>query len=295
LNTSAKSRRSQSRAPEFYDHLVWERSPYTGVLLPPVRKVSKHTLVSEPRIIVDTNYIGEANRAGFGRTRSARGRAAVRGALAWRIVVACALVLGLTGWILSRTVSDPSGVEATVSPVRYNTKSSDITEKKTLSRVEGRVSSPVESRLIPETNVEDAPSKRNTEPSNGDVTDVPLPPVPDQVDMQQYHALLDQVKDNATKGQRIALLRDAIVLNPKGDEALARLSILLMESPKTREEALSLAERAAAANDKNAMAWLAIGYIAQMNGKSGEARAAYQRCAAAPGPMRYVRDCRSLM
>jgi hypothetical protein len=43
------------------------------------------------------------------------------------------------------------------------------------------------------------------------------------------------------------------------------------------------------------MAWLAIGYIKQLNGSMKEAREAYGKCARAPGPRKYVRDCRSLI
>jgi tetratricopeptide (TPR) repeat protein len=184
-----------------------------------------------------------------------------------------------------------------MSSMRYNVESADITKKELIPQYAERIMASADPNPVSKNIIDDTPLKKNNSPAppKGDIADAPPPPTPDQVDMEQYHALLEKVKGNASNSRQIALLRDAIVLNPDGDEALARLSILLMDSPKTRQEALSLAERAAAANEENAMAWLVIGYIAQMNGKSGEARAAYQRCAAAPGPMRCVRDCRSLM
>lgn len=110
-----------------------------------------------------------------------------------------------------------------------------------------------------------------------------------------YEALLAKAKSARGGKARIGLLREAIGVNPRGDEALAELALLLMELPKTRKEALDLAERAAAVNSQNATAWLVVGYVRQLEGNMVEARKAYAQCAQAQGPKKYVRECRGLM
>jgi hypothetical protein len=142
------------------------------------------------------------------------------------------------------------------------------------------------------------PPKKNEsekEPLPASVESKPVVPIPDAPSDQGYETLLKKALSASSVALRVALLREAIAVNPVGDEALAQLSLRLMESSKSRSEALALAKRAVAANDDNAMAWLAIGFIHQMRGKPNEARKAYRRCAASSGPKRYIRDCRRLI
>ncbi|MCU0660849.1 MAG: DUF4388 domain-containing protein [Myxococcota bacterium] len=95
--------------------------------------------------------------------------------------------------------------------------------------------------------------------------------------------------------QQVPLLREAMVLNPQNDEAPARLAIALMEGAKTRAEALMLGQQAVGLNPQNAMAWLAIGYIHQLEGRVHDSQAAYKRCAESEGHKRYVNECKKLV
>jgi tetratricopeptide (TPR) repeat protein len=102
----------------------------------------------------------------------------------------------------------------------------------------------------------------------------------------------------AAKGpaaKRAERLREAIAVYPERDEAMARLSLMLMERRNARDEALTLAIRAAELNPGNAMAWLVIGYIHQMSGNARRAREAYVKCANAEGPKKFARDCKHLI
>jgi tetratricopeptide (TPR) repeat protein len=110
----------------------------------------------------------------------------------------------------------------------------------------------------------------------------------------QYDEVLAQAKKERKRKVKQELLRQAIELNPNGDEALASLALMLMERGKTREEALDLASRAVEANPDNGLAWLVIGYVKQVVGKAAEARDAYRKCAGCSGPKRYVNECRQL-
>ncbi len=134
-----------------------------------------------------------------------------------------------------------------------------------------------------------------TDGVKGDISDVAEGAEEGSQSPDGYEALLKKAKKARRGKARIAFLREAIEANPKGDEALASLSVLLMDLPKSRKEALELAERAVSVNDQNAAAWLVIGYIKQMGGAMVEAKEAYGKCAAAPGPKRYVRECRRLI
>ena len=115
-----------------------------------------------------------------------------------------------------------------------------------------------------------------------------------EVDLAAYEQLLADAKKKGGK-KRVALLRQAIEVNPKGDKALSELAMLLMEGRKTRDEALSLAQRAVQANHENGQAWLIIGYIYQITGKRAESREAYKKCSECPGPKRYTIECRRLL
>ncbi len=110
-------------------------------------------------------------------------------------------------------------------------------------------------------------------------------------DLGAYEDLLAQAKRKPRK-KKVELLRQAIVANPQGDVALAELAVIFMEGKKTREEALDYGLRAVAANPDNAQAWLAIGYIYQLNNNRAQSKDAYRKCAACSGPRMYVRDCK---
>lgn len=109
-----------------------------------------------------------------------------------------------------------------------------------------------------------------------------------------YDELLAQAKKARGK-KRTGLLRKAIASDPNGYEAMARLSILLMERKTTRAEALELASKSTELNPDNGMAWLAVGYVHQLDGNKAEANKAYRKCAESTGPKNYVRDCRAML
>jgi DNA-binding response OmpR family regulator len=110
----------------------------------------------------------------------------------------------------------------------------------------------------------------------------------------EYADLLEKAK-NAGRRRKIEFLREAVAMNPRGDEALANLATMLAESKKTRAEALFLAKRAAEINSGNAAAWLAIGYIHQLEGDKEASQKAYEKCAACIGPKMYVKECAQLI
>ncbi len=116
-----------------------------------------------------------------------------------------------------------------------------------------------------------------------------------QEDLAEYDALITRVKKIGGRVKKMVLLREALAVYPHGDDALAQLAILLMDGKKTRNEALGLAERAAQINPDNARAWLAIGYINQLEFKKQESLNAYERCATTSGPKLYVNECRTLL
>ena len=100
--------------------------------------------------------------------------------------------------------------------------------------------------------------------------------------------------NRAGKAKKLKLLKEVLTLDATNDEALAMLSIELLERKQTRDEAEDYAKRALAVNPGNAMAWLAAGYIHQLNGNADEAKKAYSRCSQCSGPAKYVRECRNL-
>jgi tetratricopeptide (TPR) repeat protein len=110
----------------------------------------------------------------------------------------------------------------------------------------------------------------------------------------RYDELMEQVRKARGRKAKEELLRQAIEVNPKGDDALATLAMMLMERGKTRDEALGLAKRAVEVNPDNGLAWLVIGYVKQVVGKAAEAKDAYRKCAGCSGPKKYVRECRLL-
>ncbi|MCP4677546.1 MAG: hypothetical protein GY854_18940 [Deltaproteobacteria bacterium] len=108
-----------------------------------------------------------------------------------------------------------------------------------------------------------------------------------------YDHLLARAKKEGGE-KKIELLREAITVNPDGDKALATLATLLMEKKDTRAEALSFAKRATKVNPDNGMAWLAIGYVHQLQDEKVTSKEAFKKCAACSGPKIYTRECARL-
>ncbi len=271
------------RPSEYYDQLVWERSPFTGMLVSPSSRISE-ALIREPRIIIDTDYAAEAATVPQERLFSRK---------LWKTVGIAACALLFAGWLVN-SWSPHQAAAKTAPPPHARTpetaKSAAVSEKPSKPVPQRPVAAKKTAASISEP--EEMPVEEPAPQPAKAAAPAAAPPSVD--DNAQYQALLEEAKKSSQRKQ-IRLLKEAIVLNPDGDEALAKLSILLMEAPKTRREALTFAERAADANEHNAMAWLAIGYIHQMTGNPGQAKAAYLKCAAAPGPKRFVRDCRGLI
>ena len=119
------------------------------------------------------------------------------------------------------------------------------------------------------------------------------PPAPAAVG--NYEEQLAAAKNTRGLAKRIAAFREVIATNPRGDQALAELAMLLMERKKTRAEALDLATRATEINPDNGMAWLVVGYVNQLDGKRAAAKDAYRKCAGASGPKKYVFECKRLV
>lgn len=142
--------------------------------------------------------------------------------------------------------------------------------------------------------VEPAPAAEEPAPEPEVVEEPAVAEPPPQTETAGYDDLLAQAKKQRNRRQKEELLRQAIELNPQGDEALATLAMLLMERSKTRDEALGLAARAVETNPDNGLGWLVIGYVKQIVGKVAEAKEAYRKCAGCSGPKRYVVECRRL-
>jgi CheY-like chemotaxis protein len=111
---------------------------------------------------------------------------------------------------------------------------------------------------------------------------------------EDYEELLAKAKKAGRKAKQIALLKEALAAYPEGDKANALLATLLMEGKGTRDEALGYAKTAVATNPDNGMAWLAVGYVHQLNGDGSNSKAAYKKCAACSGPRMYVNECKRL-
>ncbi|MCP4605490.1 MAG: hypothetical protein GY847_34050 [Proteobacteria bacterium] len=134
---------------------------------------------------------------------------------------------------------------------------------------------------------------RDTESTNEERPDnVPLE---DSEIQTAYDDLMIKIKKTKKRIRRIEFLREAVALYPRGDDAAARLAIMLMESKDSRAEALELAEHAVEINPDNARAWLAIGYVNQLTYNTAKSRDAYKQCALANGPTMYVQECRALL
>jgi DNA-binding response OmpR family regulator len=108
-----------------------------------------------------------------------------------------------------------------------------------------------------------------------------------------FNQLLAEIEKSG-KRRKIKLLQEALQIDPTSSKINAMLSIELLESKQTREEAFGLAKKAIALNPDNAMGWLAKGYIHQLNNEKNEAKEAYRRCAECSGPGEYRLECRRL-
>ncbi len=109
----------------------------------------------------------------------------------------------------------------------------------------------------------------------------------------EYDKLLAKAQ-RASGRKKARILKEAIAAYPKGDAALAQLATMLADRSKTRDKAMEYAEQASIINPDNAMAWLAMGYISQLQGNEAAAKRAYKKCAACSGPKMYVSECRRL-
>ncbi len=116
-----------------------------------------------------------------------------------------------------------------------------------------------------------------------------------QESLAKYASLVEEAQKWGSRSKKEQILREAITVHSDGDEALARLSILLMDAKSTRSEALELAEHAAKINTQSGIAWLAIGYINQLNGNIARSTEGYRMCSESEGPTKYVNECRGLL
>ena len=110
----------------------------------------------------------------------------------------------------------------------------------------------------------------------------------------QYNKLFAKALKMPRK-KKIEMLKQAVAINSAGDKAPAELSLLLMEYKKTRHEAENFAKLALQANPDNGKAWLALGYIYQLNGNNEQSREAYIKCSKCSGPNMFVRDCKRIL
>ncbi len=127
----------------------------------------------------------------------------------------------------------------------------------------------------------------------------PEPPPPSDVDgppgdsQAKYDAVMSKALKSGRK-KKVELLREALTYNASSDQAMALLAIQLMERKASRQEAMALAKQASQLNPDNGAAWMALGYVHQLEKNVEEARAAYKKCAACSGPKKFVKDCRLL-
>lgn len=258
------------RNAEFYDAVLRERSPFTG-MLPPAPRVEIHTRFSSLPPRPATEWV----TGSFTRSSVRAGHMAA---------AALAVLISVIGVFASMRDGDEAAARSdtearadTAAP-RENGSQKRYTTDVALPREvvkPPRSPEPMAQVAIPETQPE---TRDEEEAAPG-----------------RYEVMLEQALKTAPRAARIERLHEVIELYPEGDEALARLSILILENPRTRPEALDLAERATSVNPDNAMGWIAIGYIHQLGGARSKAREAYQRCASASGPKRYVQDCRNML
>jgi CheY-like chemotaxis protein len=112
-----------------------------------------------------------------------------------------------------------------------------------------------------------------------------------------YASLLAAGKALYEKGaskKAIVPLEKAIVLNPKGDEALVVLANCWLDRGNTTK-ALGYAEDAVKANPENGEAYLVVGAVEQQNNHNTEARTAYEKYLKLAPKGQYSGDIRSIL
>ena len=129
----------------------------------------------------------------------------------------------------------------------------------------------------------------------------PQPPEPElpageisEEDQKKIAALLKKGRRSGTR-KRIKLLNEVLEIDPNSDEVLSLLALAMMDSRKTREEALGVAKKAIELNPQNARAWLVIGYMQQVDGDKDESKISYKKCAEGKGPADIVGECKRLV
>jgi DNA-binding response OmpR family regulator len=204
------------------------------------------------------------------------------------VVIAVLAVLGIAGVVFFQDkLGGPKDFDS--APVIAARPSVDEPGPPNLVKAEPKPSEP-EPATGPEAKPEQKPEPE-PEPAVGPE---PEPePEPVAVDAAAYEELLTKALKKPRK-QKLELLREAVTANPAGDRALGELAVLLMERKDTREEALGFARRAVDVNPDNGQAWLAIGYIHQLEGDGQASKDAYRKCAACSGPALYVGECKRL-
>jgi CheY-like chemotaxis protein len=121
----------------------------------------------------------------------------------------------------------------------------------------------------------------------------PLAPPPDAEKMAEYKKLVKKASKQSREKQ-LATLASAIAIYPNGVDALTDYTLVAMEKRKYHDKALEYATRVIQIDPGNAKAWLAIGYIYQLQNKSDESKEAYRKCAECKGPAEFVRNCKLL-
>lgn len=124
------------------------------------------------------------------------------------------------------------------------------------------------------------------------VSPTPVPP-PDAEKMAEYKKLVKKASKQSREKQ-LSTLESAIAIHPNGVEALTEYTLAAMEKRKYHDKALEYAKRVLQIDPGNARAWLAIGYIYQLQNKSDESKEAYKKCAECKEPAEFVRNCKLL-
>jgi CheY-like chemotaxis protein len=227
------------------------------------------------------------------------------------IVLTALVIIALVGGYVYRNLAAPKDEDS--APSLEQTKpepSPPVSPQKTPAPVV----KPIATKPAPPTTVEPAPPIEEAAPAVEETapeaednvkTAEPIPPsqpVPDpepdpvvaeEEAKAEYEKLLAKAQ-RASGKKKARILKEAIAAYPKGDAAMAQLATMLADRSRTRDEAMEYAEQASIINPDNAMAWLAMGYINQLQGNEPAAKRAYKKCAACSGPKMYVSECRRL-
>ena len=135
------------------------------------------------------------------------------------------------------------------------------------------------------------------EPVGGAASPSPIPSEAAQPEVDEAKANYETLMAKAQKAgykDKLELLRGAVEIYPRGDEAYATLASMLMEKRDSRTQALQLARKAVEINPDNGMAWLVVGYVNYLEGDKEQSQEAYKKCADCSGPRMYVNECRRL-